>query len=120
MLWLIRHTTVISLLLAGGLAGVLFSLKYEVQALEAELQDLNRSIAADRDAIHVLRAEWSHLNDPTRLKSLAERHLDLVPVQASQFGSVATLPMRPVEGSDAAQKPAEPGRGVLPARGGAR
>ncbi len=119
MLWLIRHTTVITLLLAGGLAGVLFSLKYEVQALESELKDLNRGIAADRDAIHVLKAEWSHLNEPSRLRDLSQRHLDLKPMRPSQFGNVEDIPYR-AQATAPQPVPDAGNRAVITTREGAR
>ena len=124
MKWLVRHTTVISLLFAGGLAGVLFSLKYEVQALEEELQSINRSVASDRETIHVLEAEWSLLNDPKRLEDLSHRYLDLTPMDPGQFGTVSGLPPRPVDAIEDAGAHAEARPGLIPLlperRGGAQ
>ncbi len=82
-----RHTTPLFLLLAGALSIALFSVKYQVQDLEEELVDLNRSIIDERQAIHVLKAEWSHLNNPERLGNLAGRHLGMKPVEPSQLSS---------------------------------
>ena len=62
----------------------LFLVKYRVQGLETQLHDLNQEIADDREAIHVLKAEWSHLNEPDRLKRLVGRHLDMIPVRLGQ------------------------------------
>lgn len=89
---MIRHSTLLTLLLAAAISLVMFSVKYEVQDLEDELSRLNRSIVADRQAIHVLKAEWSHLNNPERLRSLARRHLGLKPVEAKQLGIFSGLP----------------------------
>ncbi|MBT4935077.1 MAG: hypothetical protein HOL66_12600 [Rhodospirillaceae bacterium] len=80
-----RHTTLLFLLLAGALSVVLFSVKYQVQDLEQEMVDLNGSIIKERQSIHVLEAEWSHLNDPERLAILAERHLGMKPVTPAQM-----------------------------------
>lgn len=100
---MIRQTTVLALLLAGGLSLVLFSVKYRVQDLEREFDGINRAIAADRQAIHVLEAEWSHLNNPGRLRSLASRYLGLGPIEPEQLGTIDRLPMRPGgEGSPSA------------------
>ena len=88
----------LSTLLWFGLAAVtgfgLFHLKHEVQALEDELIRLNRSILAEHEAIHVLKAEWSYVNQPQRLQALANRHLDLKPMRPEQLGSVADVPVR--------------------------
>ncbi len=91
---MMRRTTLLILLLAGALGVALFAVKYEVQDLEQELIDLNRAMIADRQAIHVLKAEWSHLNNPHRLRVLARRHLGMAPVEPAQLGTLAELPER--------------------------
>lgn len=82
---MIRQTTVLALLLAAALSVVLFSVKYQVRELETELTAIERGIVREERAIHVLRAEWAHLNDPGRLRQLAERHLGMGPVSARQM-----------------------------------
>jgi cell division protein FtsL len=82
---MIRHTTVLFILLAGALSLVLFTVKYQVQDLEHELKTLVRNIDANQRAIHVLNAEWSHLNNTDRLRRLAERHLGMQPIGADQL-----------------------------------
>ncbi len=83
-----RQATIITLLVAAMMSVALFFLKYEVNGLESELNELNRGIVSDRESIHVLEAEWSHLNDIQRLKALAERHLNLAPTDPAQMRSV--------------------------------
>jgi hypothetical protein len=74
-------------------AGVgLFQVKYEVQALEEKLTSLHRQILSDQKAIHVLRAEWSYLNEPARLTELSRRHLDMAPVTAAHLTRFEDLP----------------------------
>ena len=79
-----RQSTIalVLLIVAAGIG--LFLIKYRVQSLEAELQNLNRDIAKDRELIHVLKAEWSYLNEPDRLRALAGKHLDMMPIQSEQ------------------------------------
>jgi len=95
---LFKHTTVLFLLLAVGLALVLFSVKYQVQDLEEELGQLNREVAYERQATHVLKAEFSYLTDAERLRRLSDRFLDLEPVQPQQIGSFAALSAVPDRG----------------------
>jgi cell division protein FtsL len=86
-----RQTTMLFILIAGALSLALFSVKYQVQDLEEELANLNHSIKAERQAIRVLKAEWSHLNNPERLRGLAKRHLGLdavMPAQMQTFKSI--------------------------------
>jgi cell division protein FtsL len=83
------------IVLAVGLALVLFSIKYEVQDLKDELSEVNRQIVAEQRALHILHAEWSHLTDPERLMTLSSKHLDLQPLLPEQLGSFAALPAMP-------------------------
>lgn len=108
---MIRPSMVVIILLAASLTLTLFMVKYQVQDLEEELTELNRSITEDRQAIHVLKAEWSHLNEPKRLKSLAERYLGLRAIESKQVGTAKELlpeiletPQSPI--SDPAPEPA--------------
>lgn len=67
-------------------------MKNQVQGLEKQLVSINKSIQDDVKTIHVLKAEWSHLNNPTRLRQLAEKHILLNPVQAEQIINYSALP----------------------------
>ena len=91
---MIRSTTLLCAILAIGVGLTLFNVKYQVQDLEHELTILNRKIVEDQQAIHVLRAEWSHLNEPARLRGLAQRHLGLAPMAMEQIATPAGLDMR--------------------------
>lgn len=82
---MIRHTTLLASLIVAVMGVALFYLKHEVTNLEDELKKLNRSIVSEQEAVHVLKAEWSHLNDVSRLKKLSQRHLELRPTDPSQL-----------------------------------
>lgn len=98
---MIGRTSLMLLTLAAGAGAALFHVSYDVSALEDRLASLNRQIVDDQEAIHVLRAEWSFLNQPARLEELSQRHLDLQPLTGSQIGGVAMLPVRLHEPDDA-------------------
>ncbi|MBE6453146.1 MAG: hypothetical protein E7012_06635 [Alphaproteobacteria bacterium] len=68
------------------------ALKNTVQKLEGELKAINYSIQSDIKTIHVLKAEWSHLNNPGRLRKLAAKHISLNPIQAEQIINYSELP----------------------------
>jgi len=95
---------------AAGVAGLLFQVKYEVQDLERELAGVNRQILVDQEAVHVLQAEWSYLNQPARIAELSRRHLGLGPMQPEQVTAIAALPPRPEDFgyAQAALEAAEP------------
>ncbi|HVY98931.1 MAG TPA: hypothetical protein VHA35_05480 [Dongiaceae bacterium] len=69
----------------------LYQVELGVLAKEAELKQIKRQIDANRDAMHVLDAEWSYLNDPTRLADLARRYTDMVPVTPTQMAGFERL-----------------------------
>lgn len=75
----------------------LFQLKYEVTHLEDELVRLKADVLSEEEAMRVLRAEWSFLNRPERLQSLAERHLALAPVTPGQIRTIAQVPQRALD-----------------------
>lgn len=89
---MIRIMVVLWTVLAAGVGVGLFLLKHEVQALEEELVRLNRAIRLTQENIHVLRAEWSFLNDPTRLHRLAEEHLGMTVLKPEQMVMTVALP----------------------------
>lgn len=86
------------LLLALGLLAAVgvFVLKHEVQGLESELAHVNAQIVQHQETLQVLRAEWSHQNQPARLEDLARRHLDLQPLTPEQVVRLEDLPFRTV------------------------
>ena len=110
---MIRQTTLFALLVAAGLSLELFSVKYQVQQLEAELTGIERGIVTEERAIHVLRAEWAHLNEPGRLRQLAEKHLGMGPVSARQMnnfdGLADRLPAATSDVQPVAARPADAG-----------
>jgi len=77
------------------LAVIVYDLKYRTEATEKALASREREIADQEEAIRVLRAEWSYLNQPDRLEALARRYLDLKPITPAELGEVADLPMPP-------------------------
>lgn len=79
----------------GGLALCavgLYLVKYWVQDIKGEVTQAAAELKKERDAVHLLGAEWAYLNRPERLKQLSERYLELQPVTSAQFVSFHALP----------------------------
>ena len=91
---MIRGATVLGLVVGTLLAVFVFAIKYDVQDLEAEYQALNRNIEREQQAIHVLKAEWSYLNEPKRLRELAQQYLGSSDLTYTQMGPLQLIPMR--------------------------
>lgn len=86
-----KHSTIFLILMAAAVSVALFVVKYRVQDLEAEFRDVNRQITASEEDIHVLRAEWSHLNQPQRLRQLAGQYLEIGPLDAERVGTAERI-----------------------------
>ena len=82
------------LVLASCIGWAVYQLKYEVQRLETRLAVVNRQILADQEAIQILKAEWSYLNQPAHLAELAQRFLGAEPVGIKQMVTIEALPPR--------------------------
>ncbi len=87
-----------------GVGFGVYQLKLKVQGLEQRYATVNRQILEREEAIHVLKAEWSYLNQPERIDELARKYLGLVPLTGKQYGSLDDLPQR----GEAAQAPPLP------------
>jgi hypothetical protein len=109
---MLRLATLLWMALAIAVGLLLYNVKHEVQGLEQQLARLNRAIHATQERIHVLEAEWSLLNEPERLRALANRHLDLVPMRPAQFVEPAAIAALPV-----AVPRADPAVAAAPAEG---
>src|SRR3979490_1376585 len=89
---------IIHLLVIGALvfpAAYVYRIKMESTSRTERVLRLHAEIREQRDAIAVLRAEWAKLDAPLRLQGLAERHLALKPLNATQYDSLKNLPERP-------------------------
>src|SRR6478736_808505 len=74
-----------------ALAYVIYDGKYEARALDEDIGGLRKDIETERDAVAVLRAEWSLLNRPERIERLAAKHLKLAPARPQQLVTLDTM-----------------------------
>lgn len=82
------------ILMVAGVGGFVYQLKYEVARQEKTLNRVNKTIIDDQEVIHVLKAEWSYLNQPAQLDAAARQHLGLEPIRGIQFATVDKLPTK--------------------------
>jgi len=88
---IIKRSTLLLLLLAAAASVSLFVIKYRVQDLDDQMRDLSREIVETQENIHVLKSEWSHLNQPSRLRTLAGKYLEVGPLDAERIGGAERL-----------------------------
>jgi cell division protein FtsL len=96
---IVNLIVVVALVLA---AAYVYKIKFDSTVEAARVAKLRTEIRRERDAVAALRAEWSKLDNPSRIEGMAKRHLTLRPVETYQLESFDRLPMRPPA------KPADP------------
>lgn len=82
-----------------------YRVNYATQEALGRVADLRDEIAAEREAIAVLNAEWEYLNRPDRLMQLVKANaaeLALEELTPAQFGEVASAPFPPEPDDDLA------------------
>jgi hypothetical protein len=100
---MIRLASLFWLALVAVTGFATFKVKYTVQDIEDELNKVRRHTIAEQQEIHILRAEWTALNQPERLADLNRRFLSLAAVAPKQMQrKIEDIPLRPVP------QPAEP------------
>lgn len=72
----------------------MFVIKNKVVSLENELERINAKIREDQNALHVLKAEWTYLNDPARIRNLSENHVHMKPLRGEQIISFSAIPFK--------------------------
>jgi cell division protein FtsL len=110
---MLRFVNICLVLGLVALASVIYQVKYETRGLDTEIASLIKKIDDERDAIAVLRAEWSLLNRPERIERLARKYLKLAPAKPVQLLTVDTVTDRDfdrtrLEVAVPAAKPAKP------------
>jgi cell division protein FtsL len=88
----------VNILVIGALilaASFVYKIKFDSTLQAERVAKLRGELRQERNAIAILRAEWARLDTPGRIQGLADRHLALRPMQATQFDSFDQLPERP-------------------------
>jgi hypothetical protein len=88
----------LNVLAVAGLIGTAmwaYSIKYDTIYYAEQVKKLEKRLDRERDAISVLRAEWQHINRPVRLQVLADRHLQLQALHATQIAKASEIPAKP-------------------------
>lgn len=91
---MIRPLTLITLCAAAGAGLYLYQVKHSVSELDRELRDINRRTEQARERTQVLRAEWAMLNEPDRLRQVAQRYLPLDAMMPTQFVRLSEIERR--------------------------
>jgi hypothetical protein len=101
---MLRFSTIVWMIFIAGAALGLYVVKYRVQGLHEQVMQTERSLREEKEAMHVLEAEWTYLNRPERLRHLTEKYLTLQPADPKQIAELDSLPMRGEEPRQVAQE----------------
>ncbi len=85
----------IAMLIAG--AGYTFKVKHDAEEAVARVESLETRIRLEREAIDILKADWSLLTSPDRLEALIARHreeLGLEPLSPRQIVTLDKIPQK--------------------------
>lgn len=92
---MLRFLNIVAILALVGSAVYAYSIKYQTSYRAEQIAKTKIEIKAERDAIAVLRAEWSFMTRPERIQQLADRYLDLQPTTVGQIVTAQSLPDQP-------------------------
>lgn len=70
----------------------LHSVKLDAKHAYEENQRVKVAIMKEEQAIQILAAEWSHLNQPAKLKRMSDKFLELEDVRATQIVVFEDIP----------------------------
>jgi hypothetical protein len=88
----------LSMIAVVATAAWAYHVNYRTKTTLGQVDRLRSQIAAEREAVEVLRVEWAYLNAPARLARLVAQHNDrlgLEPMGPQQFDEVAAIPFPP-------------------------
>lgn len=87
-----KFSTIIWMVVIVVAVFMLYKVKYEVQALKTQVAETSRELENEREALHVVAAEWAYLNRPERLRVLATKYLSSTGVTVDQIADVEMIP----------------------------
>lgn len=88
---MIRPFTCVAFLLACISGFYLYQEKHKAKVLDDHIAQIIKQTDELREQSRMMSAEWTLLNDPERLRKLADQYLNLQPVAPTQFTSLADL-----------------------------
>ncbi|WP_173088023.1 hypothetical protein [Devosia sp. 1635] len=102
---MIRNLNILLLFSSVLMLSGVYALKFSIEHTASERTALIARIDQQEGDLSLLKADWAVLNQPGHIDPIVRRHqaaLGVVPVKQEQFGSFASLPMRPVKPNSAA------------------
>ena len=99
-----RLSALIWMLVIVAATFMLYTVKYEVQSLRAQIAETTKELEHEREALNVVSAEWEYLNRPERLQALSAKYLATGSTTVEQIAVVEAIPF-PKQLQASADKP---------------
>ncbi|MCB8837866.1 hypothetical protein [Aurantimonas sp. VKM B-3413] len=96
---MVRTLDIVLIAVMISAAAWTYKIKHDAQAIETEVNRLEKKIALQKETIQLLQADWTLLDQPGRLEDLVSAFADdlqLKPLQPNQIVEPDELPARPV------------------------
>ena len=94
----IFNTVLLTVMIVG--AAITYSMKHKAELAADRVARLTADIVREKEAIQLLKAEWSMLDQPERLQSAVQRYADyfkLASFSPTQIATFEEIPLKPVE-----------------------
>jgi hypothetical protein len=91
---MIRILNFFCVALAGLACLALYRVSEQARIADAQLHRIDRQIVVERNALHVLEADWQSVAAPDRIQRLAEAKLGISDTTTAQLSSFELLPRR--------------------------
>jgi hypothetical protein len=91
---MVRMLNFFCVALAGLACLALYRVSEQTRVAHAELRKIDRQIVVERNALHVLEADWQSVASPDRVQRLAEAKLGIADTTTVQLSSFEMLPRR--------------------------
>lgn len=114
---MIRHGIAMLVLAIIAIAGWAYNVNYNTMTALDRVSELRRDIAAEHEALQVLRVEWAWLNSPERLNRLAKQYepqLGLIPLTPAALKHAALVPFPDADEGEAEAVPIIDRTGLIP------
>ena len=105
-----RPSDIVLIAVMVAAAAFTYKTKQEAEGQLDAVRKLQAQIRFEEDSINLLKADWSLLTQPSRLQRLAttyDAELQLKPVDAHQFTTIESIPMRPLQIEDILDDPGQ-------------
>jgi len=87
-----RLSTLLWMLVIVAAAFMVYMAKYQVQSVKTQVADTARELEHEKEALHVVAAEWAYLNRPDRLQQLAEKYLSSSDLTVDRVAEIEAIP----------------------------